>query len=475
MNENFENKNPAEGEPLDIGPSPAQERQEPPTVSPYAPQQPLGASSPPPSYYNPPGGYHQPQRPVYQPPQPYQFNNAQNQYSTMADKSKGKPRNRGLMVFSVIIALIFMVSVAGFAVYGVYTYLQRPGQDLPILPPSESQSSSIDSNGPLMDIENRPNTPPSQGENGMLTGPEVVRRVAPSVVGITVYTQATGNFSSPVLGSGVIMSADGYIVTNAHVVEGGEGISVNLQNGDSYEARLVGIDTRTDLAVIKIDGQNLPFATFGNSDQLEIGESVLAIGNPAGLDGSVTGGLISAKDRSVLYGTGSYSITCLQTDAAISPGISGGALVNMYGQVVGIPSAKLASEGVEGIGFAIPINNAKPIVDDLVRNGRVTGRVRLGINAQVVDDATAAYNHVVPGLRIISTTPGTDIANKGAQPGDIITKVDGEEVKSLDDLGKVLDGKKVGDSVTLDIYRPANNRQASSTYSVSVRVISADE
>ena len=199
----------------------------------------------------------------------------------------------------------------------------------------------------------------------------------PSIVGITVYTQKS-SISPSGWASGIIMSEDGYILTNAHVVSNAAAVSVELDNGESYVADVIGYDTKTDLAVMKIDAEGLTPAEFGNSDELRVGERVVVIGNPGGreLSGSAAQGIVSGVNRSL--SADSYSTSYIQTDAAINPGNSGGALANAYGQVVGISSARLASYDYENICFAIPINTAKPIVEQIKATGSFT-RAYLGI------------------------------------------------------------------------------------------------
>lgn len=401
---------------------------------------------------------------------PYRFNAGE--YDDVMQKGRAKRKNRGLAVFGSIIAGIMAISIISFAAYGVYSLVTNNSSTSEI--PYENPQDEI-TDGPSININDSPNESLGNVAPGTrMTNAQVYQNISPSIVGISVYYETSG-FSRPAIGSGIIMSEDGYIVTNAHVVENGVGINVTLANGENYEARLVGMDKRTDLAVVKIDASGLSYATFGNSDQINVGDDVLAIGSPAGLDGSMSKGIISAKEREIQLSDGAYSIECVQTDAAISPGISGGALVNMYGQVIGITSAKLVNEDIEGIGFAIPINNAKPIVDDLIKNGRVTGRVRLGITAQAIDEATAAYNNVLPGIVVVSTDQGSDISKKGVRPGDIIFEVNNKKVKSFDDMGKALNGFKAGDSVEIKVYRPAKNRTEAKTFTVSVKVIEAGE
>jgi serine protease Do len=270
-------------------------------------------------------------------------------------------------------------------------------------------------------------------------------------------------------GSGIIMSKDGYIITNAHVVEGADGIKVVLDNSEEYEATLVGKDTKTDLAVIKIKANNLTAANFGDSSQMEVGETVIAIGNPSGLDlaGSVTQGIVSAVDR-LVKGSSGYSMKCIQTDAAINPGNSGGALVNQYGQVIGINSAKIAATEYEGIGFSIPMNEAKPIIDNLIKYGYIKDRARLGISFQMIDEVYAKIKDVPTGLYIKEIDQTTDTYKKGVRVGDIVTKIDGKKITDADAVSELLKTKKPGQTVKLTVYRLSLTGGNPSTFDVTV-------
>jgi serine protease Do len=296
------------------------------------------------------------------------------------------------------------------------------------------------------------------------------------------YGSFQGQMSSGA-GTGIILSEDGYIVTNAHVVTQSDGnpaaaLEVHLADGDRYEAKLVGADARTDLAVLKIEATDLPYADFGDSDQMEIGETVIAIGNPGGteLTSSVSQGIISGLNRLIKTSSDGYSINCLQTDAAINPGNSGGPLVNQYAQVIGINSAKLVDTQYEGIGFAIPINEAKPIIDQLIRHGRVTDRARLGITGIAITQSFSQYYGWPQGILIVTIEEGSDIATKnlraGEVGGDIITHVDGKAIGSFDDIARILNTKKGGDQMELTVYRQAMQGQEASTFDVTVTLIS---
>ena len=230
------------------------------------------------------------------------------------------------------------------------------------------------------------NTNETSTITGKLTTEEVAQKVIPSVVCIyQAYSNTNGYFgtsSESGEGSGIIASSDGYIITNAHVIEGASALKVILSNGTSYEAKIVGSDTATDLALIKIDATDLQAAEFGSSEDLQVGEQVIAIGNPGGIqfNSSVTVGYVSAVNRSITYN--GYDMECIQTDAAIDK-ICGGALVNIYGQIIGINSAKITATGYEGLGFAIPIDTAQPIINNLKQYGYVKDRAMLGITGRI--------------------------------------------------------------------------------------------
>ncbi|MDD5952412.1 MAG: trypsin-like peptidase domain-containing protein [Oscillospiraceae bacterium] len=254
-------------------------------------------------------------------------------------------------------------------------------------------------------------------------------------------------------GSGVIATADGYIITNHHVVDGASSLKVTLPSGDTYDAKLIGSDSATDLALLKINASNLDAAEFGSSGELQVGDRVMAVGNPGGSEfqSSVTFGYVSALNRTVTTQS-EYQITCIQTDAAINPGNSGGALVNTQGQVVGINSSKIVSTSYEGLGFAIPIDTALPIINDLRENGYVKNRAALGISGQYVDSMTAQYYGFAKGY-YVSKVNNESAKKAGLTRGDIITKVDGKELTSANALTSQLLEKSIGDTVTLTVDR----------------------
>ena len=275
-------------------------------------------------------------------------------------------------------------------------------------------------------------------ERKLLTVVEITRQVGPAVVGIETMVHRQTIYGSTAMasgsGSGIILSNDGYIVTNNHVIEGASEILVTLSDGTEYPATLIGGDARTDLAVIKIEGESFPCAVLGNSSQLQVGELAIAIGNPLGneLAGSVTGGYISALNRSITVDDQEFNL--IQTDAAINPGNSGGALVNNFGEVIGINSVKMSASGVEGIGFAIPIDEAKPIIEDLIANGYVKGRPVIGIMGRDVTERDSAYYNIPVGIYVVETSPYSAAERAGIKTGDIIVGIDGVEIKTMDEL-----------------------------------------
>ena len=293
---------------------------------------------------------------------------------------------------------------------------------------------------------------------------QVADLVSPSVVVITteqvVYSQWSWYGQNQVesgAGSGVIISSDGYILTCAHVVDGASNITVTINDKD-YTATLVGEDTTSDIAVIKIDADGLTPATVGDSDSLKVGQNVMAVGNPLGeLGGTVTGGMISALNRSVtIQGSSSVNtMSLIQMDASVSPGNSGGGLFNMNGELVGIVNAKSSSSDAEGLGFAIPINDAIKVAQELLENGYVTGRPYLGITYLAVTDAQTASQLGVNayGVYVVEVVKGGPAEKAGLQAGDRIVSVDGTEIASKDDLGTLMQKHAAGDTLSITIAR----------------------
>lgn len=317
---------------------------------------------------------------------------------------------------------------------------------------TDSAQSSDDS-AFSMEIRKKPEN--SDGGFVVKDVSDVVQKVRPSVVG--VITESFQTYSTSSTGSGIILSEDGYIVTNNHVVEGGDSIAVTLDDGETYAAELIGTDVKSDIAVLKIDAQNLPAAEFGDSSQVEVGEAAIAIGNPLGLNGTVTAGIISAVDREIQVG--SSNMVLLQTDASINPGNSGGALLNEYGQVIGVNSAKISSEDSEGLGFAIPSNTVGPIVEELIDKGYVSGRPLTGISGRNVSALTAAFYNIPQGILVDRVAPESDAAAKGLTAGDVIIGVDDIRVENISDACTLRDEHKAGDTMKLTFYRQGSTHE----------------
>ncbi|WP_294518735.1 S1C family serine protease [uncultured Pseudoflavonifractor sp.] len=284
----------------------------------------------------------------------------------------------------------------------------------------------------------------------VLTYQEIYDRNIAAIVSIRAYQTGGG-----ATGTGVVMTADGYIITNYHVIQGSYQVEVVLLDDSVHQALLVGGDQTNDLAVLKIDAQDLTPAEFGDSDQLQVGDPALAIGNPLGeeLRGTMTDGIISAISRDV--NVDGNTMTLIQTTAALNSGNSGGALLNDRGQVVGITNMKMTSYSgsVEGLGFAIPTSTVKAIVDELIAYGHVRGYPTLGILGSTMDAQRAAANGLVEGVYVQSVTAGSDAEKQGMRSGDVITECNGQTVTSVDDINAIKEGFQAGDVLTFRVYR----------------------
>ncbi len=308
----------------------------------------------------------------------------------------------------------------------------------------------------------------ASGYGEILSTPEIVDKVGPAVVGIINKAEVTknpygfgfgfgfyggGTEIEQSSGSGVIISEDGYVVTNNHVIEGANEIIVILNTNEEYKARLVGTDTRTDLAVLKIDAKGLIFAKMGKSSDLRVGDTAIAIGNPLGQEfaGTTTQGIISGLNRSVVIED--KQLNLIQTDAAINPGNSGGALVNAYGHLIGINTAKISSSTLEGLGFAIPIDEAKPIISDLIDSGYVRGRPVIGIGGRAVTEEDAKAYNLVVGVYVSSMTADSPAYMAGIKIGDIIVKCAGKKVTTVEEINEIKNKYQPGDKIEFEINR----------------------
>ena len=341
------------------------------------------------------------------------------------------------------------------------------------------------SGGPAAEEAAATPTPTSSGalvtqaaSAGAMSASDIYAAACQQVVGITTeltYQNFFGQTSSQaVSGSGFIITEDGYILTNYHVIsyaaQGNYAITVMTYDGTSYTAKIVGVDSSNDIAVLKIDATELTPVTFGDSDEMSVGDTVYAVGNPLGeLQFTMTTGHVSALDRTITTDEGSVPINMFQIDAAVNSGNSGGPVYNDAGQVIGIVTAKYSSTGVEGLGFAIPINDAVNLANELMENGVVTNKVQLGITTQTVPASVAQYYNMVEGAYVYSVNAGSCAEKAGLQIGDIITAVGGKAVASSDALKAALRSFAPGDTTELTVYRGGK------TVTVTVTLDEADE
>ena len=312
------------------------------------------------------------------------------------------------------------------------------------------------------------------------TSVAVAKKVLPSVVGIKVEYDVSSIFSrttstASAEGSGIIISDDGYILTNNHVISSSTSSSlfyelseatkiiINLYNDDTeYEARVIGKDEQTDLAVLKIEKTGLTAATLGNSSSIQIGEFAMVIGNPLGMQNSVASGIISGTNRKITTDGKTYNV--IQTDAAINSGNSGGALVNSKGEVIGINTLKSAGTGVEGLGFAIPIDTAKDIVEQLITYNKVK-RPYLGFTGIDLTESLAKRNNLPEGIYVKTVEDFSSAEKAGLKVGDVILKFNGKQVKSMDEFNEIKNTYKIGDEVTLTISRNGEEKEIKATLS----------
>lgn len=404
-------------------------------------------------------------------------------------QKKNKKKHKAL---NAVLAVVFVLVLAGSSIVG-YSLLtdKRPLLGLKRTdsssqtPNGASDRADDDSSFPERDMSDLPTIEELAAPADAMSIPDIVKKMSPSVVGISAIIGST-----PYSGTGIIMSDDGYIITNAHVVDGASAISVvitdktskteqeqedsssktvaekilenqnNTQNDDdddnSITAQLIGIDVQTDIAVLKIDKTGLTPAEFGTSDDLLVGELAIVIGNPLGFDlsNSVTSGIISATDRTLTIEDRTMNL--IQTDASINSGNSGGPLINAYGQVIGITSAKVSSTYGEGLGFAIPISEAKEIINDLIQYGYVKGRPTLGISGTNISSFYAQYYQVPQGFIIVSIESGSAAEKAGMQVNDIVVGIEGELITSIEDFNEIKSRYKAGDTISVSVYRGDN-------------------
>ena len=314
----------------------------------------------------------------------------------------------------------------------------------------------------------------------LMTPAEVYAANVNSTVGIT--TSVTTNFwgfqtTSAASGSGFILTGDGYVLTNYHVIESSNSISVTLYDGKSYDAVLIGYDESSDIAVLKIDAEGLTPVVLGDSDNLNVGDSVVAIGNPLGeLTFSLTSGAVSALNREITL-SNSVTMNLIQTDCAINSGNSGGALFNLYGEVIGITNAKYSGSGsgasIDNIGFAIPINHVRGIVESIIENGYVA-KPYIGVNVSDVSEETMGYG-LPAGAAVKAVSEDSPAEKAGLQVNDIITAVNGKEISGRTGLSEAVSAASVGDTLTLTVYRQGNTISVDVTVGEQIQSALANE
>lgn len=383
-----------------------------------------------------------------------------NQNTFKKSKVKHTSSGFGKSVFVPFISGILGASLVMGACFGIPSIKENLlNSSNNILKPTTT--NNVIDKGNLVDITDYSNTSVA-----------VAEKTLPSVVGIKVTYQISSIFGSSTgeaTGSGIILSEDGYIVTNNHVVasessnyyaiQEATGIQVKLYNDNTYyDAKIIGTDEYTDLAVLKIEKNGLTPATLGDSSVVKIGEFVMAVGNPLGMDYSVTTGVVSAIEREVQTDGNTY--TAIQTDAAINSGNSGGALVNSSGEVIGINTLKLAGTGIEGVGFAIPISSTTSIISQLIENKTVV-RPYIGISGSAIDEYDAKRYNLPQGVYVESVGENSPASKAGLKQADIITKIEGKEVSTVDQLNRIKNTYGIGDTVKLTVSRGSEELEVS--------------
>lgn len=372
------------------------------------------------------------------------------EYEIKLEKMKTKNRILGLLT-------VIFISVAAITVVFAFTKNSRDKQS----PDTDDgiYSSDTQTDAPanthfspeFTDYQDLPIVQQSSEGRQELTPTEVYNSCVDSTV--IIYSYEGNQIKTPTaFATGTVLSEDGFIITNHHVVEGFTNFSIQTHDGREYEALLVGSDEKTDLAVIKAVGARLTPAQFGYVSEMNVGDSVYAIGNPSGLNGSITTGIVSSLDRTI-SSLDPYTISHLQIDAAVNTGNSGGELINKFGQVVGIVDAKFVADFAEGIGFAISMDEAKPIIEDIIKNGKVTGRVKLGISYTAVTEEKAKLTGDTAGLHVTSISKTLPIADTELKEDDIIIDINGYDVSRQEEFRKAIREMHVGDSITMTVLR----------------------
>ncbi|MCR5485135.1 MAG: trypsin-like peptidase domain-containing protein [Clostridiales bacterium] len=430
------------------------------------------------------GGYNAPySQQQYSPYGQHNYNTQQFSGSSYNNQPPAKKKKNGLKVFFVLLAVVVALAV----VFGIVASVVRSNGGRANNNNNTNYNTYVDSgsgnkeekNSPELETNHSPTSSGSvSGSTTALAPSQIAEKVKPSVVGIIVYSKNSGSISSQ--GSGIIWKEDSthtytYIITCAHVISGTDTCTVQTENGTQYDGDIVGADSKTDLGVIRIKATGLPAAEFGDSSALKVGDPIYAIGNPGGTEffGSFTSGVVSAIDRSV---ESTYTMECIQHDAAINPGNSGGALVNCYGQVVGINSLKIVNTEYEGMGFAIPVKTASSVVTALAKYGYVPNRAKIGITYAEATNYQQ-YNMIVKlkglpsgSLIITKIDSASDLANSDARQYDMIVGVNGKELTTPSVLLDIIDNSKPGDTVTLKLCRIDSNYNTK-TFDVKIKLI----
>lgn len=400
-------------------------------------------------------------------PEQYQYTGFQNGYtyypenggnSNGGKKKKGGAAKKAAMAVGAL-ALAAVISAGSIFGYKLITGGSLSDNLVENSSSAADDTSAVDADAPAgntAEEEERPRREvPSLEQlaalDDALPVPEIVEKVSPSVVGVTSLLSGGTSY-----GTGFVISEDGYIVTNYHVIDGAQKITVAFSVSDDdneYDAELIGGDEQTDIAVLKIEKDGLTAVEFGKSSDLIVGELAIAIGNPMGseLSGTVTAGIISALNRSLTIEERKMNL--IQTDASINNGNSGGPLINSYGQIVGITSAKIASYYADGLGFAIPIDEALPIISDLIEYGYVKGRPIIGISGEDITEVYAQYYDVPQGFYVAAVTEDGPAEKAGVKVGDIVIGIESQLVNSIDEFNEIKAKYKAGDTITISVYR----------------------
>ena len=414
----------------------------------------------------------------YGPSDPYRANpmSGYNVRPQAPQQPKKKSGSRRVVALALVCALIGGLgggAAVGMALRGgaANTAVEEtaPAEAAAVPAPETTEEAAKTDEGAAARNENINNTEievTTNSETTSMTPKDVYEKYVNAVVAISNEGTTTNVFGqvseTAASGSGFIITEDGYIVTNNHVVAGAEKLTVTMTNGDEYEAEIIGADAENDVALLKIDGKDLPTVAVGTSPAIEVGQQVCAIGNPLGeLTNTLTVGYVSALDREI--NENGTPISMFQTDCAINAGNSGGPLFDLHGNVIGITTAKYSSNGssfqasIEGIGFCVPIDDAMDIVSDLLEYGYVKGRPSLGISCQAISSTVTQYYHLPLGVYVYEVQEGTAADKAGLQAGDIITAIDGTEVESITEFKSKLKEYSAGDTALLSIYRSDEN------------------